>query len=128
MLGMAFAFFGVWQALLLRRKNKLINFLLLAVSIVVMLAIRQNTLIILTAILFFLVITTKKKNLLYTIASIAISAIVFFYSPAVLQSLFSKIYGWDFSDTSKQDPTISWIAMGMLDEADEKLNLSLIHI
>lgn len=123
MLGMAFAFFGVWQALLLRRKNKLINFLLLAVSIVVMLAIRQNTLIILTAILFFLVFTTKKKNLLYTIASIAISAIVFFYSPAVLQSLFSKIYGWDFSDTSKQDPTISWIAMGMLDEADEKLNV-----
>ena len=109
--------------MLLRRNNKFSNFILLALSIILMLAIRQNTLIILIAILVYLFFTTKKKSLVYTIATAVISIVVFLFSPLVLQSIFSKIYSWDFSDKSLQDPTISWVAMGMLDQPDGELEI-----
>lgn len=123
LLGMAFAFFGIWQTLLLRKNNQFRHFLLLAFAILLMLVIRQNTLIILIAIIIYLIFTTKKNNFIYTLGTIIISALVFTLSPLALQATFSKIYGWDFSDKSIQDPTISWVAMGMLDQYDEKLEI-----
>lgn len=123
MLGMAFAFFGTWQAILLRKNNKFRHFLLLALAILLMLVIRQNTLIILIAIIIYLFFTTEKSNFKYTLGTILISMFVFLASPLVLKAAFSRFYGWDFSDKSIESPTISWVAMGMLDQHDEQLNI-----